>query len=59
VLNGVKGDYLNTYLTLAAAPATQVIPALLPQDSIYPQPVVPLVQPQLQSQLQRPTGGKR
>ncbi|MFE6287494.1 MCE family protein [Streptomyces sp. NPDC057877] len=31
VLNGVKGDYLNVYLNLTAAPGTQVIPPLVPQ----------------------------
>ncbi|WP_225845107.1 MCE family protein [Streptomyces sp. HPF1205] len=38
VLNGVKGDYLNVYLDLTAAPGTRVIPALLPGDSVYPDP---------------------
>lgn len=38
VLNGVKGDYLNVYLDLTAAPGTRVIPALLPDDSVYPDP---------------------
>ncbi|MFI1091190.1 MCE family protein [Streptomyces sp. NPDC020917] len=36
VLNGVKGDYLNVYLDLTAAPGTQLVPALLPDDSTYP-----------------------
>ncbi|MCB8904452.1 MULTISPECIES: MCE family protein [unclassified Streptomyces] len=31
VLRGVKGDYLNTYLHLAAAPGTEVIPPLIPK----------------------------
>ncbi|MGW6538198.1 MCE family protein [Streptomyces sp. NPDC055011] len=31
VLKGVKGDYLNTYLHLAAAPGTEVIPPLVPE----------------------------
>ncbi|MGA5195750.1 MCE family protein [Streptomyces exfoliatus] len=31
VMRGVKGDYLNTYLHLAAAPGTEVIPPLIPQ----------------------------
>ncbi|MEU3249851.1 MCE family protein [Streptomyces sp. NPDC006997] len=30
VLNGVKGDYLNVYLDMTAAPGTQVIPPLVP-----------------------------
>jgi phospholipid/cholesterol/gamma-HCH transport system substrate-binding protein len=38
VLNGVKGDYLNVYLDLTAAPGTRIIPALLPDDSAYPDP---------------------
>lgn len=41
VLNGVKGDYLNTYLDLAAPPDTQIIPALTAPDSVFPQPPVP------------------
>nr|WP_231608086.1 MCE family protein [Streptacidiphilus albus] len=36
VLNGVKGDYLNTYLDLAAPPDTQIIPALTAADSDFP-----------------------
>jgi phospholipid/cholesterol/gamma-HCH transport system substrate-binding protein len=36
VLNGVKGDYLNVYLDLTAAPGTQLVPTLLPDDSTYP-----------------------
>ncbi|WP_371636934.1 MCE family protein [Streptomyces zaomyceticus] len=39
VLRGVKGDYLNTYLHLAAAPATQVIPPLIPRTEPTPTPV--------------------
>nr|WP_235031784.1 MCE family protein [Actinacidiphila yanglinensis] len=38
VLTGVKGDYLNVYLDLTAAPGTQVIPELLSGDNSYPQP---------------------
>ncbi|MCX5144320.1 MULTISPECIES: MCE family protein [unclassified Streptomyces] len=30
VLRGVKGDYLNVYLDMTAAPGTQIIPALEP-----------------------------
>ncbi|MFB8773298.1 MCE family protein [Streptomyces broussonetiae] len=33
VLRGVKGDYLNVYLDLTAAPGTQVIPPLVPSGS--------------------------
>lgn len=36
VLNGVKGDYLNLYIDLTAAPGTQIVPALQPGDSTYP-----------------------
>ncbi|MGW8063956.1 MCE family protein [Streptomyces ziwulingensis] len=36
VLNGVKGDYLNVYLNMAAAPGTQVIPPLVPQATPSP-----------------------
>ncbi len=36
VLNGVKGDYLNVYLDLTAAPGTRLVPVLQPEDSIYP-----------------------
>ncbi len=39
VLHGVKGDYLNTYLDLTAAPGTQIIPELLAGDNVYPPPV--------------------
>ncbi|MYS06372.1 MCE family protein [Streptomyces sp. SID6041] len=38
VLRGVKGDYLNTYLHLAAAPRTQVIPPLIPRTDTTPTP---------------------
>ncbi|MEK9518098.1 MCE family protein [Streptomyces sp. NPDC087908] len=38
VLRGVKGDYLNTYLHLAAAPGTQVIPPLIPRTDTTPTP---------------------
>jgi phospholipid/cholesterol/gamma-HCH transport system substrate-binding protein len=33
VLRGVKGDYLNTYLSVTAVPGTQVIPPLVPGDT--------------------------
>lgn len=35
VLNGVKGDYLNVYLDLTAAPGTQLIPILESKDNVY------------------------
>ncbi|MEU6477724.1 MCE family protein [Streptomyces sp. NPDC047017] len=38
VLNGVKGDYLNVYLNMAATPGTQIIPALVPQAGNSPSP---------------------
>ncbi|MEU7700658.1 MCE family protein [Streptomyces sp. NPDC039028] len=38
VLRGVKGDYLNTYLHLAAAPGTEVIPPLIPRTGTTPTP---------------------
>ncbi|MFJ4965250.1 mce related protein [Streptomyces sp. ADI96-02] len=38
VLRGVKGDYLNVYLDVTAAPGTQVIPALVPDDPGLPKP---------------------
>lgn len=33
VLRGVKGDYLNVYLEMTAAPGTQIIPPLVPQST--------------------------
>ncbi|GGZ22791.1 MCE family protein [Streptomyces nitrosporeus] len=41
VLRGVKGDYLNVYLDLTAAPGTQIIPALIPGS---PTPTYPPAQ---------------
>ncbi|MFD0573564.1 MCE family protein [Kitasatospora gansuensis] len=38
VLRGVKGDYLNVYLDLAAAPGTRIIPELDPNDTADPPP---------------------
>ncbi|MEU0678340.1 MCE family protein [Streptomyces albogriseolus] len=38
VLNGVKGDYLNTYLSMVAVPGAQVIP---PIDDPRPSPTPP------------------
>ncbi|MER8232420.1 MCE family protein [Streptomyces sp. NPDC094049] len=40
VLKGVKGDYLNTYLHLAATPGTEIIPPLIPRDDA-PKPPTP------------------
>ncbi|MFF0476353.1 MCE family protein [Streptomyces sp. NPDC004284] len=39
VMNGIKGDYLNTYLHLAATPGTEVIPPLIPDPD--PGPTAP------------------
>ncbi|MFD3729923.1 MlaD family protein [Streptomyces sp. NPDC058632] len=36
VMRGVKGDYLNVYLDMAAVPGTRVIPPLVPQDPDSP-----------------------
>ncbi|WP_436739384.1 MCE family protein [Streptomyces sp. BBFR102] len=38
VLHGVKGDYLNTYLHLSAAPGTAVLPPLIPGDPTPTEP---------------------
>lgn len=38
VLRGVKGDYLNVYLDVAAVPGTQIIPALTPDPPGIPLP---------------------
>ncbi|MGW8761037.1 MCE family protein [Streptomyces sp. NPDC055815] len=38
VMRGIKGDYLNTYLHLAAAPGTEVIPPLIPKAEPTPTP---------------------
>ncbi|CAL9433885.1 MCE family protein [Streptomyces sp. MS2A] len=38
VLRGVKGDYLNTYLSMVAAPGTEVIPPLVSEDMPSPVP---------------------
>ncbi|GAA3050715.1 MCE family protein [Streptomyces roseofulvus] len=38
VMKGIKGDYLNTYLHLAAAPGTEVIPPLVPRTDPPPTP---------------------
>ncbi|MFI8945471.1 MCE family protein [Streptomyces sp. NPDC053750] len=36
VLRGVKGDYLNTYLSMVAVPGTEVIPPLVPEGTASP-----------------------
>ncbi|MCX2922892.1 MlaD family protein [Streptomyces sp. NEAU-W12] len=36
VMRGVKGDYLNVYLDMAAVPGTRVIPPLVPRDPASP-----------------------
>ncbi|MFI8302937.1 MCE family protein [Streptomyces sp. NPDC085927] len=36
VLRGVKGDYLNVYLNMAAVPGTQVIPPLVSEETASP-----------------------
>ncbi|MEU6108124.1 MCE family protein [Streptomyces albidoflavus] len=41
VLNGVKGDYLNTYLHLAATPGTVVVPPLIPGEPTPTEPPAP------------------
>lgn len=38
VLNGVKGDYLNVYLDLTAAPGTRLIPEMPADENVYPPP---------------------
>ncbi|MFE5796258.1 MCE family protein [Streptomyces sp. NPDC056503] len=38
VTKGIKGDYLNTYLHLAAEPGTEVIPPLVPKADPTPTP---------------------
>ncbi|GAA4835277.1 MCE family protein [Kitasatospora terrestris] len=45
VLRGVKGDYLNVYLDLTAAPGTQIIPALDPADNAPPPTPDPTPEP--------------
>ncbi|MCQ4211130.1 MCE family protein [Streptomyces longispororuber] len=57
VLRGIKGDYLNAYLDLAAVPGTQLIP---PLTSVSPSPsptptVTATAQKQNQTQNQNPT----
>ncbi|MDT0393880.1 MCE family protein [Streptomyces edwardsiae] len=36
VLNGVKGDYLNAYLNIAAVPGTRVIPPVVDEETPAP-----------------------
>ncbi|WP_428986188.1 MlaD family protein [Streptomyces pyxinae] len=36
VLRGVRGDYLNVYLDIAAVPGTEIVPALTPPDENPP-----------------------
>ncbi|MFI2669123.1 MCE family protein [Streptomyces albidoflavus] len=57
VLSGVKGDYLNTYLHLAAAPGTVVVPPLIPGE---PTPTEPPAagEPGVESQRKAPPPGK-
>ncbi|MBO1333125.1 MCE family protein [Streptomyces sp. VRA16 Mangrove soil] len=38
VLRGIKGDYLNTYLDVTAAPGTRLIPPVQPRDTGSPTP---------------------
>ncbi|WP_369148885.1 MCE family protein [Streptomyces sp. R44] len=45
VMRGIKGDYLNTYLHLAAAPGTEVIPPLIPKAEPTPTPTPPAPDP--------------
>ncbi|ROQ26352.1 phospholipid/cholesterol/gamma-HCH transport system substrate-binding protein [Streptomyces sp. PanSC19] len=45
VMRGIKGDYLNTYLHLAAAPGTEVIPPLVPRTDPTPTPAPPTPDP--------------
>ncbi|NEC14184.1 MCE family protein [Streptomyces sp. SID8014] len=56
VLSGVKGDYLNTYLHLAAAPGTVVVPPLIPGEPTPTEPPAP-GDPGVRSQ--RETPGKK
>ncbi|MBD0710166.1 MULTISPECIES: MCE family protein [unclassified Streptomyces] len=46
VLKGVKGDYLNTYLHLTAAPGTEVTPPLIPRDELPPPSPTPTTEPE-------------
>ncbi|MFG3100715.1 MCE family protein [Streptomyces sp. NPDC048182] len=46
VMRGVKGDYLNVYLSMAAVPGTEVIPPLVPKPSPSPSPTPTAQEPQ-------------
>ncbi|SEO25994.1 phospholipid/cholesterol/gamma-HCH transport system substrate-binding protein [Actinacidiphila rubida] len=54
VLHGVKGDYLNVYLDLTAAPGTQIVPTLLPDDSVFPGVGPPATPEAMNQQLKLP-----
>ncbi|MGW3956822.1 MCE family protein [Streptomyces sp. NPDC004752] len=41
VLRGVKGDYLNVYLSMVAAPGTRIIPPLVPRNTPSPSAAAP------------------
>ncbi|WP_225801008.1 MCE family protein [Streptomyces sp. NK15101] len=45
VMRGIKGDYLNTYLHIAAVPGTEVIPPLIPRAEPTPAPTPPTPDP--------------
>ncbi|WP_051813902.1 MCE family protein [Kitasatospora sp. MBT63] len=54
VLRGVKGDYLNVYLDLAAAPGTRITPELDPDDTAAPPPKDPAPDPGTEGALPLP-----
>ncbi|MFE7674876.1 MCE family protein [Streptomyces albidoflavus] len=56
VLSGVKGDYLNTYLHLAATPGTVVVPPLIPGE---PTPTEPPAPGEPGAEAQRKAPGKK
>ncbi|MCX5459327.1 MCE family protein [Streptomyces sp. FT1] len=58
VLSGVKGDYLNTYLHLAAAPGTVVVPPLIPGEPTPTEPPAP-GEPGAESRREAPAPGKK
>ncbi|MET7745646.1 MCE family protein [Streptomyces sp. NPDC005385] len=45
VLSGVKGDYLNVYLTMAAPPGTTIVPPLIPAQSSPSSTATPTADP--------------
>ncbi|MFF6882820.1 MCE family protein [Streptomyces sp. NPDC012421] len=55
VLKGVKGDYLNTYLHLAAEPGTELIPPLVPEADPTPSPTPSPTDPNAPAGLRRGT----